>query len=102
MAVTHKKTFEIVKAGKKNSLKLDDGRVVKFKKNGTFHTDDAGLAKAINERYGHETKRGDGSAVVCELEKYNETRLRTRKEAFAFTVPALPWHRYDEEGKRIR
>lgn len=100
MAVTQRKTYEIVKAGKRNVLEID-GKGIPFQPNGTIHTDDAGLAHAINEKYGHETRLGNGEAVVCELEAYNERRSRTQKEVFYHTVPALPWHKYDKYGKRI-
>jgi len=106
MAITKSKTYEIIDARKakhkKGPLKLDDGTVVKFNSSGFYHTDDAGEARAINEKFGHETKRGNGNVVVCELETYNERRDRKVRRVNYLTVPALPWHKYDENGKRIK
>jgi hypothetical protein len=99
--VTQAKEYEIVKAGKNPILEID-GKAILFNKQGVIHTDDAGLAHAINQKYGHQTKTGNGDAVVIPLEKYNEHRSRDRKEVYYHTVPALPWHRYDENGRRIR
>lgn len=99
--VTKSKTFEIVKAGKNPILEID-GKAILFNKRGVIHTDDAGLAHAINEKYGHETKRGNGDAVVIPLETYNERRDREVKRVHYMTLPAMPWHVYDENDKRIK
>lgn len=95
------KTFEIVKSGKKDVLEID-GRQLRFNKRGVTTTDDAGIARAIEQKYGYASKTGDGSAVVIPLEAYNEHRDRKVKRTYYFTNPAMPWAKYDELGRRVK
>ncbi len=91
MAVTQRKTYEIVKSGRRDTLDVD-GKTLRFNKRGVTTTDDPGIARAVRERYGYETKTGDGSAVVCELEAYNEHRdRRPGANAHYWSVPEMPW-----------
>lgn len=107
MAINQKKTFEIVNANPKGrrirSINVG-GRTVKFKKNGTARVDDPGVAAEIEKRYGWKAKGADGGQViVCPLEQYNEDRdRRPGANVIYHTIPALPWHQYDADGRRIK
>ena len=101
MAATRRKTFEIVRAGKKDVLDLD-GKTLRFNRRGVAKTDDPGVARAVEQKYGYHSKSGDGSAVVIPLEAYNEHRDRKVRRTYYFTNPGMPWARYDETGRRLR
>ena len=101
MASVSRKTFEIVKSGKKDVLDVD-GKILRFNKRGVTTTDDAGVAAAVEQKYGYKNKTGDGSAVVIPLEAYNEHRDRTVKRTYYFTNPAMPWAKYDALGRRVK
>jgi len=91
------KTFEIVKSGKRDVLDVD-GRVLKFNKRGVTTTDDPGVARAVEQKYGYGRGPGDGSAVVIPLERYNEHRHADPvRRTHYFQVPALPWKQGKEE-----
>jgi len=62
---------------------------------------DKGLANAIEQKYGRNARGNDGGEVlVCEID--NEDPTHERGHTYNFRMPALPYARYDELGRRIR
>ena len=69
------KQWEVIKASKDHFTGLGiDGRFGKkhfrkFGKHGAFTVNDPGEARYIQEAFGSRSKTGDGSVVVCEVDK---------------------------------
>lgn len=100
----HPKQYEILPSRKNTPqvLTLSDGRKVPLAKRGPTVIKDAGLAKAVDQEYGrarHAWRGGD--VVVMEVDNNHLHEPENRGHCYTFTVPALPWHKYDENGKRI-
>ncbi len=66
-----KKQWEVVKASKEKftGVGLPGGRFRKFSKHGQFMLNDPGEAKYVEEAFGSHSKTGDGSVMVCEVDK---------------------------------
>lgn len=98
--VSKAKCFEIYGATGVTKTSFDvDGKKIKIKTGGSLMTDDAGVARAIEEQHG---RKGDGDLIVTELEAYNEYRDRSVKRVNYMPGIALPWHKYDRDGRRVK
>jgi hypothetical protein len=92
MATNRKKVFEVLPM--KGDLKGIgvNGKMYKFGKDAQmFTTQDAGLAKDIEQIYGSHSETGSRDVVVCEVD--NGAGLTPRR---VFSVPVLPWKRGEE------
>jgi hypothetical protein len=96
-----KKMWEVVKASqRKFDTVLARGKQMKFGKNGGMFVYDKGLAKEIDEKFG--TKRGaTHDVVVSEVNNERDAIHDPGHKYFFGSMPALPWHKYDKDGKRI-
>jgi hypothetical protein len=68
------------------------GKKLKFGPDGWLRVSDPGQAEEIRQRYGQQV---------------TVTRMRNpdpadRGHTYVFTSPGMPWHRYDELGRRIK
>jgi hypothetical protein len=100
-----KERYEIMprKINTPKVLILDDGRKVKLASQGATVIKDAGLARAIDQQYGLD-KRGRRLGDVLVIPVDND-HLHAPGEAghrFTHSIPALPWHRYDNSGQRVK
>lgn len=88
--------YEIIKADPNlpNTLEVN-GKEYKFRPNGMMRVQDRGEAFAIREKYGR------GRAPKVTTTKVNIPHPSDRGHKYTFQVPAMPWHRFDENGKRI-
>ncbi len=88
--------YEIIKADPKlpNTLEVN-GKEYKFRDNGMMRVKDRGEAFAIREKYG----KGKRPAITTTRVNYPHPSDRGHKYTFAGI--AMPWHRFDENGKRI-
>ena len=75
--------FNGVYAGDKN---------MPFNHEGRFSIKDEGVAQEIRQEYGR--------AVT--VTRVNNTSAADRGHRYFFSTPALPWHKYDEQGRRIK
>jgi hypothetical protein len=100
----HPKQWEVVRR-KKNTpgrLTLSDGRAVTLnRKINTTIVKDAGLARAIDQEYGPR-RGGTGDVMVVECDNNHLHERENVGHHYTFQVPALPWHKYDEDGNRIK
>ena len=98
----HPKQYEIIKR-KQNSpirLRLSDGRTVPLsQKVNTTVVHDAGLARAIEQEFGH--KGGTGDVMVIETDNNHLHESDNKGHRYTFTNLAMPWAKYDELGRRI-
>lgn len=69
------------------------GRILKFGKEGCMRVSDQGLANEIRQKYG-------GDVTVSRV-RHTDTNERGVHKYF-FTSPGMPWHKYDEFGRRIK
>lgn len=84
-------TNEIIQATTKEDFKVElDGKDYSFGNGFAFRTDDEGLAREIQAKYGRD--------VVVDKIKMPDVHDRGHK--YFFTNPGMPWHEYDELGKR--
>ncbi len=61
-------------------------------RSGAFHVKDEGEAHAIQDKYGHK--------VI--VDKVRVPHVSDRGHRYFFgQMPALPWHKYDELGRRV-
>lgn len=90
----HPKQYEIYRRSQRtgNRLTLSDGTVVALnpKVNSTI-VKDAGLAKQIEQEFGH--KGGNGEVAVIEVDNNHLHEADNRGHRYTFTVPELPWHK---------
>lgn len=101
----HPKQYEIVKtrANVGNSLTLADGTKVPLARVGATVVKDPGLARAIDQEFGRQKRaRRNGDVLVIETDNNHLNERENQGHTYTFTVPALPWHRYDKNGRRIR
>lgn len=109
MAVSKSKMYELVRATG-SRLKPGDvleagGRKVKVSRNGNIRLRDTGFAKELAAKYGKKSldRQNAGQLIDVELETYNQDRHSDPvKRTHYFTCVAMPWHKYDENGRRIR
>ena len=100
----HPKQYEILpsRMNTPRVLTLSDGRQVKLAKRGATIIRDAGLARAVDQEYGRRARTTSGGAVlVMETDNNHRHEPENRGHCYTFRVPALPWHKYDKDGKRI-
>lgn len=72
-----------------------DGKDMGFsKKNGMFMTDDPGLAREIEARYGRKGEQSPGETVTVPIVNAG----REEGHRYSFTVPALPWKKKDKSN----
>ena len=69
-----------------------DGKLLKFGKNGWLRLSDEGMANEVRQVYGR--------AVT--VSRVNGDKPVDRGHTYFFNVPALPWQKYDELGRRIK
>jgi len=74
------------------SVKLEDGRELKFNSEKRFTTSDEKLARELQQEY-----RKD---LVVTRVRHPDVADRGHKYFFG-QQPGLPWHKYDELGKKI-
>jgi hypothetical protein len=90
MATNRKKLFEVLPMRPEIEGIGVGGKMYKFGKDAQmFTTQDAGLAKDIEQLYG---KEGSRDVVVCEVD--NGPGLTPRR---VFSVPVLPWKRGEDD-----
>jgi len=88
-----KKRWMVVKATKNQDFTgvTVDGKEMKFGKVGAFRVSDEGVANAIRQQVGM-------NATVTRFENPDPS---DRGHTYIFSMPAMPWHKYDADGKRI-
>lgn len=95
----HPKQYEIYRRTKKagHRLTLSDGTAVALnrKVNSTI-VKDAGLAKQIEQEFGH--KGGSGDVLVVEVDNNHLHEADNRGHRYTFTVPELPWQKTGKKG----
>jgi hypothetical protein len=109
MSVTRAKEYQLIRASG-SRLKPGDtlevgGRTVKVNRQGTVRVKDAAFGAALVEKYGPKSRNPGtfNQLVGAELETYNQERHADKvRRTHYFTMPALPWHQYDELGRRIK
>lgn len=109
MAVVKPKMYELVRATG-SRLKPGDvleagGKKVKVNKSGNVRVRDAGLAKELAAKYGKKSRdwQNAGQLIDVELETYNQERhFDPVRRTHYFVLPAMPWHKYDADGRRIK
>ena len=81
----NEKQYEIINASPKPVRELDvDGRKVKVNPNGKSVIYDSGLAREIDQRYGHKAKGRDaGKVVVVEVDDLNPKKERGHMHVFS-------------------
>lgn len=89
----HPRQYEIVRRTKRaGNLRLSDGRTVKLnQKINTTVLHDAGLARAVEQEFGH--KGGTGDVMVIETDNNHLHAPENDGHCYTFTVPALPWQK---------
>lgn len=109
MAVTRAKEYQLVRATGSRLRPGDTlevgGRKVKVNRQGMVRVKDAALGAALVDKYGPKSLNpGTANQLIgAELETYNQERhLDPVRRTNYFTMPALPWHKYDELGRRIK
>jgi hypothetical protein len=96
-----KKMWEVVRASqKKFDAILGGNRKLTFGKSGGLLTHDKVLAKEIDDKFGY-TKTGSHDVVVTEVKDDHDAIHDPGHKYFFGSMPALPWHKYDKNGKRI-
>lgn len=90
-----KKRWMVVKAVKDPNWKsiVIDGKEMKFGRDGAFRVNDPGIAEAIRKEVGNR-------ATVTRFRNPDPVSDRGHRYFFG-QMPAMPWHRYDEFGRRI-
>ena len=66
-------------------------REMPFNHEGRFSVKDEGVAQEIRQEYGREVT----------VTRVHNTAAVDRGHTYFFSMPALPWHKYDEQGRRI-
>ena len=91
--------YEIIKADNNLSNLEVDGKTYRFPRvhGSMLRVKDRGLAMAIREKYGS----GRTPDVTVTKVAYPDIRDRGHRYFFGQLTKPLPWHRYDENGKRI-
>ena len=91
--------YEIIKADNNLSELNVDGKQMRFPRvhQSMMRVKDRGLAMAIREKYGS----GRAPGVTVTKVAYPDIRDRGHRYFFGQLTKPLPWHRYDENGKRI-
>ena len=85
--------YEIIKATTAPLEVQIEGKKMPFGKLGAFRVKDPGVANAIREKY-------DRLVTVTGI---NTTPIIERKlHSSKIVSPGMPWHKYDQLGKRIR
>ena len=94
---TYQKKYEVIKNTTRNIGLLDTGkRKLRLGKNGALLLRDAGEAAAIKARYGG---RKGGDVIVTEAPNFP---VEAGHRYTFGQLPAMPWHRFDKDGNRIR
>ena len=99
--VSHRKTYEIIKATRNESLKgvEVDGKKYNFGRLGNMRISDPGVAKAIEQKWGSYTKGATKEVVVAEVEHAHDFE---RGHKYSHSFPGMPWHKHDALGKVIK
>jgi hypothetical protein len=69
-----------------------DGKKYRFNKDGNMVVKDQRVARALQQKYGMDIAVGG----------VRYPHLADRGHNYFFTVPAMPWHKYDQYGNRIK
>lgn len=97
----HPKQYEIYKRKKNSPNEINvGGRRVKLAKSGPTIIKDAALAADIDQLHGRNAGALDDSLLVVPVD--NNHLHEERGHRYTFGVPALPWHKYDKKGQRIK
>jgi len=84
-----KSKYEVIKATRRPLSAIEAaGRKMRFGRQGALRVSDPGVAAEINAKYG-------GDVTVTKID------VRPKDERKTYTIPGLPWHKYDEKGNRI-
>lgn len=101
----HPTQYEIVKARRNvgDHLDLGDGKQLNLAKIGPTIVKDHGVAMAVEQKYGRD-KRGarSGDVLVIPVDNNHRHEDPHGLTHWTFTVPTLPWAKYDELGRRIK
>ena len=91
----HAKHKYVVVNATKNKKKFIEagGKQLNFSKEGFMRVSDPGIANEIRQRY--------GSEVTVSRVRHTDSHERGIHKYF-FTSPGMPWHKYDELGRRIK
>ena len=90
------KKWMVIRATRDRNFKsvvLDDGQEMKFGKKGAFMVSDPGKADEIRKTVG-------ADATVTRF-RVPTTHERMHRYFFG-QLPAMPWHRYDDLGRKIQ
>lgn len=83
-------TYEVIKATQRPMTGLElNGKKMKFSRQNALRIKDRAQAKDIEQKYGEDV-------TVTPIEVTSEPGHKYR-----FTAPGMPWHKYDELGRRI-
>ncbi len=93
MSVGRKKQYEIHKASKRSKdIKgvIAGGKRMAFGSSDAFITDDAGVAREIDEKYG---EGGSGDAVVVEVDDLDKSQEihKGKRSRRVWSVGVVPW-----------
>lgn len=64
---------------------------MKFGRNGAFRVNDEAVANAIRQEVG----------MAATVTRFENPHPADTGHHYMFTSPGMPWHKYDENGKRI-
>ncbi len=103
MSGSYRKTFEVVKATKRDIDGVTvNGKEMKFGRSGGFRVSDEGVAREIQQTVGYGRnslgKGGTGEVVVMAT----DDAPAEPGHRYTFSVPEMPWKEYDERGRVIR
>jgi hypothetical protein len=92
--VDHKWT--VIKATKRPVEVNIGGKPMRFGRDGAFRVSDPGVAAEIRKEYGDK-----GDVTVTRMRSPQPISDRGHRYFFGM-MPPLPWHHYDENGRRIK